>query len=46
MFWVLVFSGDGSMGVFNLKRRRFELLSEIQDGDLTSVSIMKVTNTQ
>uniref|UniRef100_A0A3B1JFJ7 WD repeat-containing protein 55 n=1 Tax=Astyanax mexicanus TaxID=7994 RepID=A0A3B1JFJ7_ASTMX len=38
---LLTSSGDGSMGVFNIKRRRFELLSEIQDGDLTSVSIMK-----
>ncbi|XP_058272442.1 WD repeat-containing protein 55 isoform X3 [Hemibagrus wyckioides] len=38
---LLTSSGDGTMGVFNLKRRRFELLSEIQDGDLTSVSIMK-----
>lgn len=38
-----VFSGDGTMGVFNIKRRRFELLSEFQNGDLTSVSIMKVS---
>lgn len=29
------------MGVFNLKRRRFELLSEYQSGDLTSVAVMK-----
>ncbi|XP_046722984.1 WD repeat-containing protein 55 isoform X1 [Silurus meridionalis] len=34
-------SGDGTLGVVNLKRRRSELLSEIQDGDLTSISIMK-----
>ena len=34
-------SGDGTMGVFNLKRRRFELLSEFQSGDLTSVAVMK-----
>uniref|UniRef100_A0A3Q3EY87 WD repeat domain 55 n=1 Tax=Labrus bergylta TaxID=56723 RepID=A0A3Q3EY87_9LABR len=34
-------SGDGTMGVFNIKRRRFELLSEFQSGDLTSVTIMK-----
>ncbi|XP_018417399.1 PREDICTED: WD repeat-containing protein 55 [Nanorana parkeri] len=33
--------GDGTMGVFNIKRRRFELLSEYQNGDLTSISIMK-----
>lgn len=38
-----VFSGDGTMGVFNIKRRRFEVLSEFQNGDLTSVSIMKVS---
>ncbi|KAK1343371.1 hypothetical protein QTO34_016151 [Cnephaeus nilssonii] len=35
-------SGDGCLGVFNIKRRRFELLSEPQSGDLTSVTIMKV----
>ncbi|XP_066458148.1 WD repeat-containing protein 55-like [Eleutherodactylus coqui] len=29
------------MGVFNIKRRRLELLSEYQSGDLTSVAIMK-----
>lgn len=29
------------MGVFNIKRRRFELLSEYQTGDLTSVALMK-----
>lgn len=29
------------MGVFNIKRRRFELLSEHQAGDLTSVVLMK-----
>ncbi|KAG7236309.1 hypothetical protein INR49_001225, partial [Caranx melampygus] len=34
-------SGDGTMGVFNIKRRRFELLSEYQSGDLTSVALMK-----
>lgn len=34
-------SGDGTMGVFNIKRRRFELLSEDQAGDLTSVVLMK-----
>lgn len=38
---LLTSSGDGSMGVFNIKRRRFELLSEFQNGDLTSVCIMK-----
>ncbi|XP_051534058.1 WD repeat-containing protein 55 [Myxocyprinus asiaticus] len=38
---LLTSSGDGTMGVFNIKRRRFELLSEFQSGDLTSVSIMK-----
>ncbi|XP_017348830.1 WD repeat-containing protein 55 isoform X2 [Ictalurus punctatus] len=38
---LLTSSGDGTMGVINLKRRGFELLSEIQDGDLTSMSIMK-----
>ncbi|MEQ2200192.1 WD domain repeat-containing protein 55, partial [Xenoophorus captivus] len=36
-----VHSGDGTMGVFNLKRRRFELVSEYQSGDLTSVALMK-----
>lgn len=40
---VLCHSGDGTMGVFNIKRRRFELLSEFQSGDLTSVAIMKVS---
>lgn len=35
-------SGDGTLGVFNVKRRRFELLSEPQNGDLTSVVLMKV----
>ncbi|MBN3297367.1 WDR55 protein, partial [Amia calva] len=38
---LLTTSGDGTMGVFNIKRRRFDLLSEFQSGDLTSVSIMK-----
>ncbi|KAG9490932.1 hypothetical protein GDO78_006320 [Eleutherodactylus coqui] len=38
---LLTTSGDGTMGVFNIKRRRFELLSEYQSGDLTSVAIMK-----
>ncbi|XP_028813754.1 WD repeat-containing protein 55 [Denticeps clupeoides] len=38
---LLTASGDGTMGVFNIKRRRFELLSEFQSGDLTSVAIMK-----
>lgn len=38
---LLTASGDGTMGVFNIKRRRFELLSEFQNGDLTSLSIMK-----
>ncbi|XP_009707388.1 PREDICTED: WD repeat-containing protein 55, partial [Cariama cristata] len=35
-------SGDGTLGVFNVKRRRFELLSEPQNGDLTSVVLLKV----
>lgn len=34
-------SGDGTLGVFNIRRRRLELLSEDQDGDLTSVVLMK-----
>ncbi|NXA42042.1 WDR55 protein, partial [Eudromia elegans] len=34
-------SGDGTLGVFNIKRRRFELLSEPQNGDLTSVVLLK-----
>uniref|UniRef100_A0A2K5JHQ8 WD repeat-containing protein 55 n=1 Tax=Colobus angolensis palliatus TaxID=336983 RepID=A0A2K5JHQ8_COLAP len=34
-------SGDGCLGIFNVKRRRFELLSEPQSGDLTSVTLMK-----
>ncbi|XP_010778481.1 WD repeat-containing protein 55 [Notothenia coriiceps] len=38
---LLTTSGDGTMGVFNIKRRRFELLSENQTGDLTSVALMK-----
>uniref|UniRef100_A0A8D0ACC6 WD repeat-containing protein 55 n=1 Tax=Sander lucioperca TaxID=283035 RepID=A0A8D0ACC6_SANLU len=38
---LLTSSGDGTMGVFNIKRRRFELLSECQSGDLTSVALMK-----
>ncbi|XP_051894072.1 WD repeat-containing protein 55 isoform X2 [Pristis pectinata] len=38
---LLTTSGDGTMGVFNIKRRRFELQSEFQDGDLTSLAIMK-----
>nr|XP_057922536.1 WD repeat-containing protein 55 [Doryrhamphus excisus]XP_057922537.1 WD repeat-containing protein 55 [Doryrhamphus excisus] len=38
---LLTASGDGTMGVFNIKRRRFELLSEYQSGDLTSVALMK-----
>ncbi|XP_075066003.1 WD repeat-containing protein 55 [Mixophyes fleayi] len=38
---LLTTSGDGTMGVFNIKRRRFELVSEYQNGDLTSVAIMK-----
>lgn len=40
-FAVICHSGDGTMGVFNIKRRRFELLSEYQSGDLTSVALMK-----
>ncbi|KAF7643835.1 hypothetical protein LDENG_00232450 [Lucifuga dentata] len=38
---LLTASGDGTMGVFNIKRRRFELVSECQSGDLTSVAVMK-----
>ncbi|XP_067085147.1 WD repeat-containing protein 55 [Osmerus mordax] len=38
---LLTTSGDGMMGVFNIKRRRFDLMSEFQSGDLTSVAIMK-----
>ncbi|XP_068569190.1 WD repeat-containing protein 55 [Cebidichthys violaceus] len=38
---LLTTSGDSTMGVFNIKRRRFELLSESQSGDLTSVALMK-----
>ncbi|XP_035005403.1 WD repeat-containing protein 55 [Hippoglossus stenolepis] len=38
---LLTTSGDGTMGVFHLKRRRFELLSEYQSGDLTSLALMK-----
>ncbi|KAK5893087.1 hypothetical protein CgunFtcFv8_005994 [Champsocephalus gunnari] len=38
---LLTTSGDGTMGVFNIKRRRFELLSEYQTGDLTSLALMK-----
>lgn len=38
----VLYSGDGCLGVFNIKRRRFELLSEPQSGDLTSVTLMKV----
>ncbi|XP_061816513.1 WD repeat-containing protein 55 [Nerophis lumbriciformis] len=38
---LLTASGDCTMGVFNIKRRRFELLSENQSGDLTSVVLMK-----
>ncbi|XP_037116664.1 WD repeat-containing protein 55 [Syngnathus acus] len=38
---LLTTSGDGTMGVFNIKRRRFDLLSEYQSGDLTSVTLMK-----
>ncbi|KAM6251763.1 WD repeat-containing protein 55 [Porphyrio hochstetteri] len=38
---LLTASGDGTLGVFNVKRRRFELLSEPQNGDLTSVVLLK-----
>ncbi|XP_041079812.1 WD repeat-containing protein 55-like [Polyodon spathula] len=38
---ILTTSGDGTMGVFNITRRSFDLLSEFQNGDLTSVAIMK-----
>ncbi|XP_020860841.1 WD repeat-containing protein 55 [Phascolarctos cinereus] len=38
---LLTASGDGCLGVFNIKRHRFELLSEAQNGDLTSVTLMK-----
>ncbi|NWY92102.1 WDR55 protein, partial [Loxia curvirostra] len=38
---LLTASGDGTLGVYNVKRRRFELLSEPQNGDLTSVVLMK-----
>ncbi|XP_045406959.1 WD repeat-containing protein 55 isoform X1 [Lemur catta] len=38
---LLTASGDGCLGVFNIKRRRFELLSEPQSGDLTCVTLMK-----
>ncbi|XP_066481276.1 WD repeat-containing protein 55 [Tiliqua scincoides] len=38
---LLTTSGDGTMGVFNIRRRRFELLSEPQNGDLTAISLMK-----
>uniref|UniRef100_A0A8C4R104 WD repeat domain 55 n=1 Tax=Eptatretus burgeri TaxID=7764 RepID=A0A8C4R104_EPTBU len=33
--------GDGTLCSFNIRRRRFDVLSEPQDGDLTSVVIMK-----
>ncbi|XP_053935570.1 WD repeat-containing protein 55 [Cuculus canorus] len=38
---LLTTSGDGTLGVFNVKRRRFELVSEPQNGDLTSVALLK-----
>nr|XP_020012737.1 WD repeat-containing protein 55 [Castor canadensis] len=38
---LLTASGDGCLGVFNIKRCRFELLSEPQPGDLTSITLMK-----
>ncbi|XP_008072720.1 WD repeat-containing protein 55 [Carlito syrichta] len=38
---LLTASGDSCLGVFNIRRRRFELLSEPQSGDLTSVTLMK-----
>ncbi|KFP06231.1 WD repeat-containing protein 55, partial [Calypte anna] len=38
---LLTASGDGTLGVFNVKRRRFDLLSEPQNGDLTSVVLLK-----
>ncbi|KAL7984668.1 hypothetical protein Chor_003238, partial [Crotalus horridus] len=38
---LLTTSGDGTMGVFNIRRRRFELLSEPQNGDLMAISLMK-----
>ncbi|KAL8194149.1 UNVERIFIED_CONTAM: WD domain repeat-containing protein 55 [Gekko kuhli] len=38
---LLTTSGDGTLGVFNIRRRRFELLSEPQNGDLTAVSFVK-----
>ncbi|KAK1212050.1 WDR55 protein, partial [Pygoscelis papua] len=38
---LLTASGDGTLGVFNVKRQRFELLSEPQNGDLTSVVLLK-----
>uniref|UniRef100_K7FIV7 IK cytokine n=1 Tax=Pelodiscus sinensis TaxID=13735 RepID=K7FIV7_PELSI len=38
---LLTASGDGTMGVFNIRRRRFELVSEPQSGDLTSIALMK-----
>ncbi|NXC28299.1 WDR55 protein, partial [Campylorhamphus procurvoides] len=38
---LLTACGDGTLGVYNVKRRRFELLSEPQNGDLTSVVLLK-----
>uniref|UniRef100_A0A8C4R0F3 WD repeat domain 55 n=1 Tax=Eptatretus burgeri TaxID=7764 RepID=A0A8C4R0F3_EPTBU len=38
---LLATSGDGTLCSFNIRRRRFDVLSEPQDGDLTSVVIMK-----
>ncbi|KAM9701184.1 WD repeat-containing protein 55 isoform 1-T1 [Menidia menidia] len=38
---LLTTSGDGCLGVFNLRRRRFDLLSEAQRGDLTCVALMR-----
>ncbi|XP_054840281.1 WD repeat-containing protein 55 [Eublepharis macularius] len=38
---LLTTSGDGTMGVFNIRRRRFELLSEPQSAELTAVTLMK-----
>ncbi|NXK92332.1 WDR55 protein, partial [Formicarius rufipectus] len=38
---LLTACGDGTLGVYNVKRRRFELLSEPQNGDLTSVALLK-----
>ena len=40
---ILFCSGDGTLSVFNIRRKRFEARSENQENELLSLAIFKVS---